>query len=351
MFQGFACIGGNRDQQRFFAIDKIAGIKRREFETVAVGDSVRGAGFYAIAAEDAAIVVNVIDLGIAFRAADTVLFSVLRRLNVNAIGRAGRRAQEAGHAFFQAIFIALQLVQSAETLLKHRAFIGQLLIGIVLNNGGSKHLTERDGHSFGNAENISEDRHGNSIMANCLGDKILSNRRVLQLALAVSSLFISALSFGQAPAKPDWSGWNFMVGEWTAAQTGGQLGQTSSASFSLKPDLQGAVLLRRNHAEYPASNGRPAIVHDDLMTIYQENGATKAFYVDSEGQTIRYDVNIFPDKKKVVMMSEKVENTPRFRLTYSVPRLDALNITFEIAPPGKTDEFKVYVQGIVERKK
>lgn len=178
----------------------------------------------------------------------------------------------------------------------------------------------------------------------------MSNRRVFNLILAVSVLFISAVSFGQA-AKPDWSTWNFMIGEWTAAQTGGQLGQASSALFSLKPDLQGAILMRKNHAEYPASTGRPAIVHDDLMTIYQENGAMKAFYIDSEGQTIRYDVDLFLDKQKVVMLSEKVENAPRFRLTYSVPRPNALNITFEIAPPGKIEEFKVYVQGRVERRK
>lgn len=142
-----------------------------------------------------------------------------------------------------------------------------------------------------------------------------------------------------------------MIGEWAAGQTGGQLGQTSAGSFSLAPDLQGTILLRKNHAEYPPSNGRPAIVHDDLMTIYQENGATKAFYVDNEGHVIHYDVSIFPDKKKVVMLSEKVENAPRFRLTYSVPHPDALAIVFEIAPPGKTEEFKVYVQGTVEKKK
>jgi hypothetical protein len=186
-------------------------------------------------------------------------------------------------------------------------------------------------------------------MANRQGDKILPNRRLPKFILAVSVLLLCALAFRQS-AKPDWSAWNFIIGEWTAERTGGQLGQTSAGSFSLVPDLQGTILLRKNHAEYPPSNGRPAIVHDDLMTIYQENGATKAFYVDNEGHVIRYDVSIFPDKKKVVMLSEKVENAPRFRLTYSVPHPDALSIVFEIAPPGKTEEFKIYVQGTVERK-
>lgn len=242
-------------------------------------------------------------------------------------------------------------MQPTETLLKHRSLIGELLVGIVLNDGGSKHLTEGNGHAFGNAGQIAKDRHKPSIMANRQGDKILPNRRLPKFILAVLVLLWSAFTFGQSAAKPDWSAWDFMIGEWAAEQTGGQLGQTSSGSFSLSPDLQGAVLLRKNHAEYPPANGRPAIVHDDLMTIYQENGATKAFYVDNEGHVIRYDVSIFPDKKKVVMLSEKIENEPRFRLTYSVPRPDALAIVFEIAPPGKTEGFKVYVQGTVERKK
>jgi hypothetical protein len=318
---------------------------------VAVGDGVSRAGFNAVAAKDTAVVVDVINLGVSLSAADAVLFSVLGSLNINAVRRAGGGAKKAGHALFQAVFIALQLMQSAEALLKYRALIGELLVGIVLNDGGSKHLTEGNGHALGNAGQIAKDRHKPSIMANRQGDKILRNCRLPKFILAVSVFLLSAFAFGQSAAKPDWSAWNFMIGEWAAEQTGGQLGQTSAGSFSLAPDLQGTILLRKNHAEYPPSNGRPAIVHDDLMTIYQENGATKAFYVDNEGHVIRYDVSIFPDKKKVVMLSEKVANAPRFRLTYSVPRPDALAIVFEIAPPGKTEEFKVYVQGTVQRKK
>src|SRR6266481_5034854 len=161
--QRFARIGWDRHQQCLFAIDQIAGVKSRQLEAVAMGNGVRGAGLNAITAEDAAVVVNVIDLGVALRAADAVLFRVLRRLNVNTVGRACRRAQKTGHALFQAVLIALQFVQTAKTFLENRAFIGQLLVGIVLNNGGREHLPQRYGHSFGNAEDIAEDRHAVSI--------------------------------------------------------------------------------------------------------------------------------------------------------------------------------------------
>ena len=190
------------NKQRFFAIDKVAGVEGREFEAVAMGDGVSWAGFNAVAAEDAAVIVDVIDLGVALSAADAVLFSVLSGLNVNAVGRARSRAKEAGYALFQAIFIALQLMQAAKTLLKYRALIGELLVGIVLNNGGSKHLTEGNGHALGNAGQIAKDRHKPSIMANRQGDKVLPNRRLPKLILAVSVLLLSAFEFGQSSTDP-----------------------------------------------------------------------------------------------------------------------------------------------------
>src|SRR6185437_10546229 len=135
--------------------------------------------------EDAAVVINVIDLGVTLGAADAVLFSVLRGLNVNAVGRAGGGAQEAGNTLFQAVLIALQHVQAAETLLEHRAFHRSRPVRIVFNHGGSKHLPESDRHSFGNAGEIAKDRHASSIKGNHGGDK--GTRRDEQAWCAVHS--------------------------------------------------------------------------------------------------------------------------------------------------------------------
>jgi hypothetical protein len=166
------CRHGN--QQGFFAIDQIAGIERGQLKAVAVRDGVRGAGFNAVTAEDAAVIVNVIDLGVAFRAADALLFRIVCGFNVNAIGRARGRAKKTGNALFQTVFIALQLMQPAETFLKNRALIGQLLVGIILNNGGSKHLPQSHGHSLRDASKIAKDtkdRHEASIIRNHKGHK------------------------------------------------------------------------------------------------------------------------------------------------------------------------------------
>ena len=146
-----AGVGGHRHQQRLFTIDQVAGVEGRKFETVAVRDRVSRAGLNAVSAENAAVVVDVIDLGVALGAANAVLFRVLGGLNVNAVGRAGSSAEETGNAFFQAIFVALQLMQSTKAFLKNGTLVGQLFVGIILNNGGRKHLPQGYRHPFRDA--------------------------------------------------------------------------------------------------------------------------------------------------------------------------------------------------------
>src|SRR3954468_7586522 len=66
-------------EEGFLAIHEVAGIECGQFEAVSMGDGVSGASFDAVSAEDTAVVIDVIDLGVTFRAADAVLSRVLRR--------------------------------------------------------------------------------------------------------------------------------------------------------------------------------------------------------------------------------------------------------------------------------
>ena len=65
-------------------------------------------------------------------------------------------------------------------------------------------------------------------------------------------------------------------------------------------DLKDKVLVRKNHAEYPATKDRPAVTHDDLMIVYVEatTKQLRAFYTDSEGNTINYLVTISDSGKR-----------------------------------------------------
>ena len=150
-------------EQIFLAHDERGGVERGELEAVAMGDGVGGAGFDAVAAEDAAVVVDVIDLGIALGGGDTDFFGVLGGLDVDAVGWAGGGAEEACDAFLETVLIALELVFAAKALLEDGAAHGTFAVGIVLDFGGLKHLLEGDAHAFGDGCGVFDDRHNPSI--------------------------------------------------------------------------------------------------------------------------------------------------------------------------------------------
>jgi hypothetical protein len=62
-------------------------------------------------------------------------------------------------------------------------------------------------------------------------------------------------------------------------------------------------------------------------------------------------VTTLPDKKGLVFLSNPDPAGPRFRLTYTRAAKDKVTVKFEIAPPGKADAFKTYLEGTVRRKK
>jgi len=110
--------------------------------------------------------------------------------------------------------------------------------------------------------------------------------------------------------------------------------------------------VRRNHAELPAANGRPAAVHEDLMVIYksQDGKSAKAIYFDSEDHVINYTATFSPDKQTLTFISAAAPGAPRFRLTYQKEAEGRIAIKFEIAPPGKPEEFKAYLEGKARKK-
>ncbi len=142
-----------------FAVDQVAGVETRDFEAVPVGDRIRWTGLDAVSAENTAVVVDVINLGVALRAAHSMLGRVLRRFDINAVRGTRRRAQETGDALFQSILIALQDVHAPETLLELGAAERSRPIGIVLHLRGLEHLHEGNAHPLGDGGNVLKHRH------------------------------------------------------------------------------------------------------------------------------------------------------------------------------------------------
>lgn len=144
-----------------------------------------------------------------------------------------------------------------------------------------------------------------------------------------------------------WADFRFLIGTWVSEGRP----EEGSGRFALEPDLGGKILVRRNVAELPAAKGRPANKHEDLMIVYREPGGKsfRASYFDNEGHVIQYAVSSLPDKKGLVFLSNPEPSGPRFRLTYTKCEADKVAVKFEIAPPGKAEQFKTYLEGTVRR--
>ncbi len=158
-----------------------------------------------------------------------------------------------------------------------------------------------------------------------------------------------ACAFAQELPKDKWVEWQPFLGTWEGAGGGGP-GQ-GSGSFTFTPELQGAIMVRHNYSQYPASKDRAAYRHDDLVVIYRDGaGKTRADYWDNEEHVIHYLVN-FTDANTFVMSSDPAQPGPRYRLTYAKTGDNDLKIVFEIAPPNAPDQFKKYIEATAKRTK
>lgn len=158
-----------------------------------------------------------------------------------------------------------------------------------------------------------------------------------------TTLIVLLILFCQAYSqeKSPWSKWLGLIGEWKG-EGNGQPGQ-GGGMFSFQTDLDGKILVRKAHADFPASGNRPAFSHDDLLIVsldYSGN-PSKAIYFDNEGHTINYTIS-YPENT-VILLSEKIPNVPIFRLTYTLTDSKTVNTKFEMSQDG--EKFMTYIEG------
>lgn len=160
-----------------------------------------------------------------------------------------------------------------------------------------------------------------------------------KLLLAVVLFIAHTICFGQKSSN--WAKWDWLIGDW-AGEGSGNPGQ-GSGIFSLKPDLDNTILIRKNHSEYPATKEQPKIIHDDIMIIYSgiTGNESKAIYFDNEGHTINYSIK-YTDSS-LVMTSDKIADLPVFRLTYYLIDKRTINVKFEMSKDGEI--FATYTEG------
>jgi hypothetical protein len=170
-----------------------------------------------------------------------------------------------------------------------------------------------------------------------------------RLALIVLFLLTCCcIGSSEEPKTADpWAPFNFLTGKWTA-NGGGDPGQGTGA-LSFEFDLDKHVLVRKNHVSYPPTKDRPAFSHDDLLITYKESQGFRADYWDSEGHAIHYAASVSADANTIQYVSAPAAGQPAFRMSYIKAGADEIKIRFEIAPPDKPGEFKVYVEGTAKK--
>ena len=105
---------------------------------------------------------------------------------------------------------------------------------------------------------------------------------------------------------------DFLLGSWQAISGP----EEATGGFIFASQLQSHVIVRTNHADYPATSNQLAYHHEDLMIIYHdETLGLRADYYDSEGHIIRYAGKAIAPNE-VVFTSEPTALGPGFRLTY-----------------------------------
>jgi hypothetical protein len=167
------------------------------------------------------------------------------------------------------------------------------------------------------------------------------------VSLAVPSIpLIGQGAPTQTPAV-DWGLLKQLLGRWVADSAGGQPGAATRGEATFTQELGGQILVRRDHSEYPAANGRPATTHDGLLVIYPTGAGTFAAHsYDNEGHLIDYAVAA--TDQAITFTSASAAGAPRFRLSY-VPDGAKMQVRFEIAPPGQPEAFQLYVSGTTRR--
>lgn len=147
------------------------------------------------------------------------------------------------------------------------------------------------------------------------------------------------------PAAAEPAGWEqlaFLLGDWDGLGVGAPGGV--AGGFSLRPDLDSNILVRRIAADTPGGH------HDDLMIIYHAAPDTvRAIYFDNEGHVIDYTLAPAPGPGQATFVSRAAAGRPRFRLGYRLNDDDTVSIDFAVQPPDAAG-FQTYFAGTARRR-
>lgn len=126
-------------------------------------DRVGWTGLDAVAAKNAARIVDVINARIALARGNSIGVGIFGSLDINAPRRTGCGTQEASDTLFQAVFVPMKDVNAAIARLKMNRFFG-----IIFSNGFAQHVAKRHAETFYKRDErfagfFNDGRHENSV--------------------------------------------------------------------------------------------------------------------------------------------------------------------------------------------
>src|SRR5439155_8099377 len=121
-------------EEHVLRVDQVVARVLRDLVLVAERDRVERAGELAVAAEDAAAHVDLVDARVALTGGDAVRRRVLLGHDADAVGRAGRRAERAADALLEPVFVPVQPVPPAEARIDRPLVLRVLLCDRLLED-------------------------------------------------------------------------------------------------------------------------------------------------------------------------------------------------------------------------
>jgi hypothetical protein len=133
----------HRLEQHLLRVDHRVAAHLGELVVVAERDRVERACQLAVAAEDAAAHVDLVDPGVALAGGVALLVGVLVGDDADAVGGAGRRAQRAADALLEAVRVAVKAMAAAEARVDRT-----LVLRVLLRHRLSEEVPERDAETL-----------------------------------------------------------------------------------------------------------------------------------------------------------------------------------------------------------
>jgi hypothetical protein len=157
--------------------------------------------------------------------------------------------------------------------------------------------------------------------------------------LVFGALLVASTASAQTPSlKGGLQGLDFLVGHWSTPMRGkvADTGGSSAGESVFTPEVNGTVLLRKDHVSLYDAAGKPTGGFDIMMMIYAEAGGIHADYSDGD-HVIHYTSASVDPGHAVTFVSAASPTTPTFKLSYVLSKPKVIDIDFSMAPPGGTD--------------